>query len=238
MLPVMTKDQIVEILTEIATLARTQRREPVQIARLRTMRRARPAKFHRPPGENLFPGFHRAHQGYRRQASMKKSPNWLTTGSLAYYDELKASIPPGLVAMLSHSRPGPKKNQGDQRQAWRGYLGTIGASLPGRESRPVGRVRRENPGQHFAGHRVPAAIRLPPFARRRPRRGGADSGQSAQPPRRGALQHRGQPAPVQGDHRRHRFAGFIKAARRGHRFFHRATRHPQRYRPKARPRPA
>ena len=41
----------------------------------------------------------------------KKITELVTTGKLAYYDELKASIPPGLVALLDIPRLGPKKIQ-------------------------------------------------------------------------------------------------------------------------------
>src|SRR5206468_19496 len=39
----------------------------------------------------------------------KKISELVTTGKLAYYDELKAVIPPGLVAMLDIPGVGPKK---------------------------------------------------------------------------------------------------------------------------------
>src|SRR5208282_780926 len=39
----------------------------------------------------------------------EKISELMATGKLAYYDELKASIPPGLVAMLGIPGLGPKK---------------------------------------------------------------------------------------------------------------------------------
>src|ERR1035437_8970693 len=45
------------------------------------------------------------------EALTKKITELVTTGKLAYYDELKASIPPGLVAMLDIPGLGPKKIQ-------------------------------------------------------------------------------------------------------------------------------
>jgi len=41
----------------------------------------------------------------------KKSRNWFETGKLKYYDELKASIPPGFLEMLEIFGVGPKKIQ-------------------------------------------------------------------------------------------------------------------------------
>src|SRR5438045_8580330 len=41
----------------------------------------------------------------------KKIAELVTTGRLAYYEELKASIPPGLLAMLEIPGVGPKKIQ-------------------------------------------------------------------------------------------------------------------------------
>ena len=43
------------------------------------------------------------------EALQKKIAELIATGKLAYYDELKASIPPGLIAMLAIPGLGPKK---------------------------------------------------------------------------------------------------------------------------------
>ncbi len=45
------------------------------------------------------------------EALEQKITELVETGKLAYYDELKASIPPGLIAMLEISGLGPKKIQ-------------------------------------------------------------------------------------------------------------------------------
>jgi DNA polymerase (family 10) len=45
------------------------------------------------------------------EALSEKITELVTTGKLKYYDELKASIPPGLIAMLEISGLGPKKIQ-------------------------------------------------------------------------------------------------------------------------------
>ncbi len=49
------------------------------------------------------------------EALEKKITELVQTGKLAYYDELKASIPPGLVEMLEISGLGPKKIQALQK---------------------------------------------------------------------------------------------------------------------------
>src|ERR1035441_10408289 len=45
------------------------------------------------------------------EALTKKITEFVTTGKLKYYDELKASIPPGLIEMLEIPGLGPKKIQ-------------------------------------------------------------------------------------------------------------------------------
>ncbi len=50
------------------------------------------------------------------EALEQKITELVETGKLKYYDELKASIPPGLIAMLEISGLGPKKIQAMQKQ--------------------------------------------------------------------------------------------------------------------------
>ena len=128
MLPAMTKDQIAEILTEIATLLELKGENPFKSRAY--VNAARALENSTTPLEKIFsPDSTERIKGIGDSLHEKIS-ELVKTGRLAYYEELKASIPPGLVAMLSIPGLGAKKNKSNQRQAWRGNSGTIGAGLP------------------------------------------------------------------------------------------------------------
>ena len=50
------------------------------------------------------------------EALEQKITELVETGKLKYYEELKASIPPGLIEMLEISGSGPKKNPGAEQK--------------------------------------------------------------------------------------------------------------------------
>jgi DNA polymerase (family X) len=103
----MTKDQVTEILTEIATLLELKGENPfksrayVNAARALDNAAAPLEKIFAPDSTERIKGI--------GDSLHEKISELLKTGKLAYYDELKASIPPGLVAMLSIPGLGPKK---------------------------------------------------------------------------------------------------------------------------------
>ena len=106
-MPEMTKDQVTEILTEIATLLELKRENPfksrayVNAARALDQATAPLEKIFSPDSTERIKGI--------GDSLHEKICELLQTGKLAYYEELKASIPPGLVAMLSIPGLGPKK---------------------------------------------------------------------------------------------------------------------------------
>ncbi len=107
MLSVMTKDQIIEILTEIATLLELKGENPFKSRAYQNAARA--LQNSTIPLEKIFsPDSTERLKGIGDKIHAKIS-ELLTTGRLAYYDELKASIPAGLVAMLAIPGLGPKK---------------------------------------------------------------------------------------------------------------------------------
>ena len=103
----MTKDQVTEILTEIATLLELKGENPfksrayVNAARALENTTAPLEKIFSPESTERIKGI--------GDSLHEKITELIKTGKLAYYDELKASIPPGLVAMLSIPGLGPKK---------------------------------------------------------------------------------------------------------------------------------
>jgi DNA polymerase (family 10) len=107
MLSEMTKDQIVEILTEIATLLELKGENPFKSRAYQNAARA--LQNSTIPLEKIFsPDSTECLKGIGDKIHAKIS-ELLTTGRLAYYDDLKASIPAGLVAMLAIPGLGPKK---------------------------------------------------------------------------------------------------------------------------------
>ena len=103
----MTKDQIIEILTEIATLLELKGENPFKSRAYQNAARA--LQNSAIPLEKIFsPDSTDSLKGIGDKIHAKIS-ELLTSGRLAYYDELKASIPAGLVAMLAIPGLGPKK---------------------------------------------------------------------------------------------------------------------------------
>jgi len=103
----MTKDQIAEILTEIATLLELKGENPFKSRAY--VNAARALESVTTPLEKIFSPESTERIKGIGDSLHEKISELMTTGKLAYYDELKASIPPGLVAMLGIPGLGPKK---------------------------------------------------------------------------------------------------------------------------------
>jgi DNA polymerase (family X) len=107
MLLEMTKDQIAEILTDIATLLELKGENPFKSRAYSNAARA--IETASEPLESIFcPDSEKRLKGIG-DSIHEKICELLQTGKLAYYDELKSSIPPGLVALLNIPGLGPKK---------------------------------------------------------------------------------------------------------------------------------
>src|SRR5713226_426596 len=105
----MNKDQVAEILVEIGTLLELKGENP-----FKTRAYANAARILEGLSEPLDQLIAEDRLGEIKgigEGIAKKITELVTTGKLAYYDELKASIPPGLVAMLDIPGLGPKKIQ-------------------------------------------------------------------------------------------------------------------------------
>src|SRR5580658_4089909 len=107
MLLAMTKEQIAEILSEIGTLLELKG-EVVFKTRAYT-NAARTLEGLSEPLDKLIAENRLGDIKGIGEALQKKITELATTGKLAYYDELKASIPPGLLEMLQIQGVGPKK---------------------------------------------------------------------------------------------------------------------------------
>ena len=70
-------------------------------------------------------------------ALQKKICELVNTGKLAYYDELKASFPPGLFALLADSRPRPEKSKSAFRATQNFLRGRFAKSLRRRIASPA-----------------------------------------------------------------------------------------------------
>jgi len=103
----MNKEQVAQILTEIATLLELKGENPFKSRAY--VNAARTIESLAIPLETAFASGSEARIKGIGEGLHKKICELVTTGKLAYYDELKASMPPGLRLMLNIPGVGPKK---------------------------------------------------------------------------------------------------------------------------------
>ncbi|MGO8677630.1 MAG: DNA polymerase/3'-5' exonuclease PolX [Limisphaerales bacterium] len=103
----MDKDQVAEVLVSIATLLELKGENPFKARAYLNGARAIEA-LTEPLSKVVSEGRLGEISGIG-EALQKKIAELVTTGKLAYYEELKAATPPGLVAMLEVPGLGPKK---------------------------------------------------------------------------------------------------------------------------------
>ncbi len=103
----MDKDQVAEILNEIGTLLELKGENPFKTRAYSNAARALESLTE--PLDKLVAEDRLGEVKGIGEGIQKKVTELVTTGKLAYYDELKASVPPGLVAMLQIPGLGPKK---------------------------------------------------------------------------------------------------------------------------------
>ena len=103
----MDKDQVAEILTEIGTLLELKGENPFKTRAYSSA--ARTLESLTEPLEKLVAESRLAEIKGIGEGIQKKVTELVTKGKLAYYDELKASVPAGLVEMLQIPGVGPKK---------------------------------------------------------------------------------------------------------------------------------
>jgi len=103
----MDKDRVSEILIEIGTLLELKGENPFKTRAYENAARALESLTE--PLQKLVAENRLAEIEGIGEGIQKKITELVTTGKLAYYDGLKASIPPGLVEMLQIPGLGPKK---------------------------------------------------------------------------------------------------------------------------------
>jgi len=103
----MDKDRIAEILVEIGTLLELKGENPFKTRAYHNAARTLEALAE--PLDTLIAEDRLGEIKGIGDALQLKITALATTGKLAYYDELKASVPPGLLAMLGIQGLGPKK---------------------------------------------------------------------------------------------------------------------------------
>ena len=103
----MDKDQIAEVLTNIATLLELKGENPFKTRAY--LNAARTIETMSEPLDKVVAEQRLGEMKGIGDALQKKITELVTTGKLAYYEELKATTPPGLVAMLDIPGLGPKK---------------------------------------------------------------------------------------------------------------------------------
>ena len=103
----MNKDQVAQIFNEIATLLELKGENPFKSRAY--VNAARLLEGLSEPLDKLIADGRLAEMKGIGDAIYKKIEELVTTGKLAYYEELKASTPPGLLEMLTVPGLGPKK---------------------------------------------------------------------------------------------------------------------------------
>jgi DNA polymerase (family 10) len=103
----MNKDQVAEVLTEIATLLELKGENPFKSRAYANAARA--IETLGEPLETVFAPQTEARIKGIGESLHQKICELLATGKLAYHEELKSSVPPGLLLMLSIPGLGPKK---------------------------------------------------------------------------------------------------------------------------------
>ncbi len=103
----MDKDQVAEILTNIATLLELKGENPFKSRAY--LNAARALESVTEPLDKLIAEERLSSVKGIGESIQKKICELVTTGKLGYYEELKAATPPGLVAMLQIPGLGPKK---------------------------------------------------------------------------------------------------------------------------------
>ncbi|MCU0782604.1 MAG: DNA polymerase/3'-5' exonuclease PolX [Verrucomicrobia bacterium] len=109
----MDKDKVAEVLVEIGTLLELKGENPFKTRAY--LNAARTLESLSEPLAKLVAEVRLGEIKGIGEALEKKITELVQTGKLAYYDELKASIPPGLVEMLEIPGLGPKKIQALQK---------------------------------------------------------------------------------------------------------------------------
>src|ERR1700722_19397182 len=103
----MDKDQVAEILTEIGTLLELKGENPFKSRAYANA--ARTLETLSEPLDKLIAEERLGEIKGIGEALQQKITELVTTGKLAYYEDLKKSIPPGLFEMLQIPGVGPKK---------------------------------------------------------------------------------------------------------------------------------
>ena len=103
----MDKDQVAEILNEIGTLLELKGENPFKTRAYSNAARALESLTE--PLDKVVAENRLAEVKGIGEGIQKKITELVTTGKLPYYEELKASVPSGLVAMLQIPGLGPKK---------------------------------------------------------------------------------------------------------------------------------
>src|SRR5262249_39458575 len=103
----MDKEQVAEIFVSIATLLELKGENPFKSRAY--LNAARALEGMSEPLEKLIAEERLAEVKGIGESIQKKIVELIKTGKLAYYEELKAATPPGLVAMLDIPGVGPKK---------------------------------------------------------------------------------------------------------------------------------
>ena len=161
----MDKDQVAEILLEIGTLLELKGK--IRSRRAPTQNAARTIESLSEPLAKLVAEKRLGEIKGIGEALEQKITELVETGKLAYYDELKASIPPGLIEMLEIPGLGPKKIQALNKKLGVDSVEKLEAACKAGKVARTRRLRRKDAGEFARRHRAPPHLRLKTSVERR-----------------------------------------------------------------------
>ena len=153
----MDKDKVAEILVEIGTLLELKGENP-----FKTRAYANAARTIESLNEPLAKLVAEKRLGEIKgigEALEQKITELVETGKLKYYEELKASIPPGLIEMLEIPGLGPKKIQALNEKLGIDSVEKLEAACKAGKVAGTGRFWRKDADEHSRRHRAPADLR-------------------------------------------------------------------------------
>jgi len=196
----MDKDQVAEILVEIGTLLELKGENP-----FKTRAYANAARILEGLSEPLDQLIAEDRLGEIKgigEGLQKKITELATTGKLAYYDELRTSVPAGMRTMLTIPGLGPKKVKALYEKLGVETMEQLEAACKAGKVATLDGFGEKTQSKILEGIQF-RDLRLAPLAERGARGRRTDPGKLARASRGDSLQRRGQRAAVQGGHWRH-----------------------------------
>jgi len=169
-----SKDQVAEVLIGIATLLELNGENPFKTRAY--LNAARTIETMSEPLDKVVAEGRLGEMKGIGEGIQKKITELVTTGKLAYYEELKAATPPGLVAMLEIPGLGPKKIKALHDELGIETVEQLEQACQGGQIAGLKGFWREDADKYPRRHPSPPRLCVAPPHQRRAADGGAAAG--------------------------------------------------------------